>query len=122
MANWYNGIEPKVRKVVRLLRDNGWNTTCSCGHGMWIEFDFSTAHDLELLRLLLLDHGWGTFHIQADIFCTDSWPTRRARVCLGRLDLPVQGGTVLIQELAVKVKQLKEEIFHLGQRHGRGKP
>ena len=28
----YPGIDEKVRGLVHLLRNNGWNTTASCGH------------------------------------------------------------------------------------------
>lgn len=37
MSDWYDVIEDPVRAIVRALRDNGINTTCSCGHEMWIE-------------------------------------------------------------------------------------
>jgi len=38
MTDWYDEhIEPEVREVVRALRNNGINTTGSCGHEMWIE-------------------------------------------------------------------------------------
>ena len=38
MKDWYeDNVEDGVRDVVRLLRDNGWNTTCSCHHDMEIE-------------------------------------------------------------------------------------
>ena len=34
---WYDSIEPGIRPFVRLLRDNGINTTCSCEHTMTID-------------------------------------------------------------------------------------
>ena len=30
--DWYSSIDSSIRELVRLLRDNGWNTTASCGH------------------------------------------------------------------------------------------
>lgn len=38
---WYLEIEEPVRKIVYNLRNNGINTTCSCGHEMYIEFQTS---------------------------------------------------------------------------------
>ena len=33
--NWYDeNIEEGIRYIVKLLRDNGFNTTCSCEHEM----------------------------------------------------------------------------------------
>jgi hypothetical protein len=36
--DWYElNIEEPIREIVRNLRNNGINTFCSCGHGMWIQ-------------------------------------------------------------------------------------
>lgn len=41
MDDWYERmIEPEVRELVRLLRNNGINTVCSCGHDMHVEADY----------------------------------------------------------------------------------
>lgn len=35
---WYKtAIEPRIRPIVKLLRDNGINTTCSCEHEMYVD-------------------------------------------------------------------------------------
>ncbi len=39
MKDWYSQIEEPVRELVKTLRDNGINTTCSCGHEMTIQAD-----------------------------------------------------------------------------------
>ena len=39
-TDWYDSLEPGVRPFVRLLRDNGINTTCSCEHTMTIEAEW----------------------------------------------------------------------------------
>ncbi len=37
---WYEeNIEENIRNIVFALRNIGINTTCSCGHEMWIECD-----------------------------------------------------------------------------------
>lgn len=52
MNDWYDNIEEPVRELVRHLRNNGINTTCSCGHDMYIQADvipdgsFKHLHDL----------------------------------------------------------------------------
>lgn len=36
--DWYeNSIEEPIREIVKELRNNGINSFCSCGHGMWIQ-------------------------------------------------------------------------------------
>ena len=37
--SWYFEIEEPIRELVRVLRNNGINTTCSCGHEMYVEAD-----------------------------------------------------------------------------------
>lgn len=105
--SFYANIEAPIRSLVRLLRDNGWNTTCSCGHGMWVELDlYMYMDDLEALRCLLLDHGYHDFTIKADLRCVDQWPVRCASVYLGNY-IPVDGTSY--QELSAKIADLKEK-------------
>lgn len=40
-TEFYANTEAPIRKLVKQLRDNGVNTTCSCGHKMYIEADIS---------------------------------------------------------------------------------
>lgn len=44
-----DNIEEPVRDVVKHLRDNGFNTECSCGHEMYVQLGHSL--DGELMRL-----------------------------------------------------------------------
>lgn len=37
--DWYETIEEPIRELVRRLRDSGINTTCSCGHKMYVQAD-----------------------------------------------------------------------------------
>ncbi len=50
---WYRLIEPGIRRYVRVLRDNGFNTTTSCGHRMEVTLDVSPHEDLARLDGLL---------------------------------------------------------------------
>ena len=46
--NWYDErIEKPVREIVKKLRNNGINTTCSCGHDMTIQCEY---YDVEEFR------------------------------------------------------------------------
>jgi hypothetical protein len=41
MGDWYEeNIEEGVRDVVRALRDNGFNTECSCHHEMSVQMQY----------------------------------------------------------------------------------
>ena len=52
--DWYERvIEEPVRDVVRLLRNNGWNTECSCGHQMYVQCEYVPDGDLMALQRLL---------------------------------------------------------------------
>ena len=46
MNSWYLQIEEPIRGIVKALRDNGINTTCSCGHEMWVEADLCPDGEL----------------------------------------------------------------------------
>jgi len=48
MSDWYDCIEPGVRDIVRHLRNEGFNTICSCEHEMLVQI----ACDAEDLRRL----------------------------------------------------------------------
>jgi len=54
MADWYDNIEPWVREAVRYLRNEGFNTTCSCEHEMLIQIDCN-AEDLPRLWTVLCE-------------------------------------------------------------------
>lgn len=85
--NLYDNIEEPIRDTVRLLRDNGFNTTGSCGHEMWIELDLgNTLSEAENIATLLLENDMDDFRIDACIHsnCGGLF-IRRARVQFGVL-------------------------------------
>ncbi len=51
-ALWYRRIESGIRRHVRLLRNNGFNTTSSCEHRMEVTLNLYAAHLDELDALL----------------------------------------------------------------------
>lgn len=63
-TEFYKNIEPGVRDLVRLLRDNGINTTSSCEHERYIQFDVWQDGDPELVRSLLYHAGYRGFKIE----------------------------------------------------------
>jgi hypothetical protein len=64
---WYDTtIEEPIRDVVRLLRDNGFNTECSCGHEMYIQCNYTLEGEMQRLHNLLFSHFGTTLGRQAD--------------------------------------------------------
>jgi hypothetical protein len=58
MNDWYLNIEQGIRKIVHDLRNNGINTTCSCEHEMYIEFDtHDPTEDLKNICTVLISLG-----------------------------------------------------------------
>lgn len=84
MNDFYKAIEEPIREVVRMLRDNGFNTTCSCGHKMYIELDLGNHCDeVERLANFLVDNGFKGFKIECTLQVpNDGFWDRRATVWL----------------------------------------
>jgi len=59
---WYERIEKQVKEIVYILRNNGFNTTCSCAHDMYIEIDVRWDQLEELYNCLA--ENWGDFYIE----------------------------------------------------------
>ena len=55
-TEFYSDIEEPVREIVRVLRDNGINTTCSCGHEMYIEADIIPDGQLYKIHKTLFNY------------------------------------------------------------------
>ncbi len=69
---WYERmIEKPIRPQVKILRDNGFNTTCSCGHDMYVEMDITDVHEIDRLYNLLIENGYEKIVIE---FFWESWP------------------------------------------------
>jgi hypothetical protein len=56
MCDWYEQIDEPVRDLVRLLRDNGFNTTRSCGHlpQPYVQMDWVSDRQVTDLYNLLI--------------------------------------------------------------------
>ena len=66
--DWYEEwIEPGVREIVRLLRNNGFNTTCSCGHEMYAQMSWLEEGELKRLHDLLFNNGYRNYSITLDL-------------------------------------------------------
>lgn len=68
MTEWYGQIEEPVRALVKVLRNNGFNTVSSCGHSNpypSIQMEWYGSDD-EARRLynLLHDTGYSRFEIR----------------------------------------------------------
>jgi len=73
MSDWYEIIEEPIREFVRLLRNNGYNTTCSCGHDGVVECDFIPDGAMMDLDNLLYNTGHRNY--------TLTWEIRRVEGC-----------------------------------------
>jgi|WetSurMetagenome_2_1015567.scaffolds.fasta_scaffold1260366_1 hypothetical protein len=51
--NWYECIEKPIRNLVFRLRNNGFNTECSCGHEMYVQCQYiPEGYFMELTRII----------------------------------------------------------------------
>ncbi len=65
MSDWYDKIEEPVKALVKLLRNNGFNTNCSCGHKMSIEMEwYGFEEEMRRLRNLLCENGYNDFELR----------------------------------------------------------
>ncbi len=62
-TGWYRAIEAGIRRHVRLLRDNGFNTYSSCQSRMEVALDISTTGELARLDDLLSRSGFTDYTI-----------------------------------------------------------
>ena len=68
MNKFYKDIEEPIRDAVKLLRDNGFNTTCSCGHEMTIELELGNHMDeVERIATFLTEEGYKGFKIECTL-------------------------------------------------------
>jgi len=63
---WYEErIEPGIREVVRLLRDNGVNTESSCEHQMDVQFQIVDAEGIKRVDYILYNAGYRDYLIES---------------------------------------------------------
>ena len=65
--SWYRNIEEPVCNLVKLLRDNGFNTFCSCGHlpQPYIQMEWYEDEEVTRLYNLLVENNYRNFRITA---------------------------------------------------------
>lgn len=64
MDDWYNRIEPRIREIVRLLRDNGINTECSCEHEKYVQCQYINDGFIREVDNLLFHAGFRNYSIE----------------------------------------------------------
>ena len=84
LNDFWRGIEEPIRDTVKLLRDNGFNTVCSCGHTMTIDITLGNHFDeIERLANLLCENNYSSFKIECTLQVpSDGFWVRRATVYL----------------------------------------
>jgi len=69
--NWYEeNIEEPIRDLVKLLRDNGFNTECSCGHETYVQCQCIPDGVLQRLHNLLFEN-YKNYKIEITLKCID---------------------------------------------------
>lgn len=64
MVNWYEAvIEEGIREEVKLLRDNGFNTECSCEHKRYVQCSYIPNGTIWELDKLLFNNGYRDYTI-----------------------------------------------------------
>jgi len=63
MEEWYSCIEEPLKELVYLLRNNGFNTECSCGHELYIQCQFILEGEIKRLHDLLFHNGYLNYEI-----------------------------------------------------------
>ena len=60
-------VEEPLKDLVQLLRDNGFNTTCSCGHlpSPYIQMEWYSDDEITKLCNLLIENSYKNFIIKA---------------------------------------------------------
>ena len=56
MTKFYDNLEEPIRELVKVLRNNGINTTCSCGHKMSIEADIIPDGQLFIIHKTIFNY------------------------------------------------------------------
>lgn len=81
MSDWYEEyIEPGVRGAVRLLRNSGINTVCSCHHNRTIEAECYDSDEARRVYDLLIENGFQGFLVRVEWWHEQGAPTRRRLV------------------------------------------
>lgn len=66
--DWYKEhIEEPVRSLVKLLRNSGFNTECSCGHEMYVQCQYILDGEIMRLHNLLFNNGYRDYEIDLNI-------------------------------------------------------
>ena len=66
--SWYEeNIEEEVRDLVLLLRNNGFNTECSCGHDMYIQCQYFTDGEIQRLDNFLFNNGYTDYTVTVKV-------------------------------------------------------
>ena len=76
--DWYEDtIEEPIRELVKLLRNEGFNTECSCGHEMYVQCQYIMDEEIMRLHKLLFNNGYRNYGISILIKVIDgiSYPT-----------------------------------------------
>ncbi len=71
LPKWYDCIEEPFKELTYLLRNNGFNTICSCGHypNPYIQMEWYDGRDDSKLWCLLSQNGYKNWAIKIHWDC-----------------------------------------------------
>jgi len=87
-TDFYAAIDPEVRDLVHYLRSHGINTTCSCEHEAYIQFDVTQdTQEVTLIHRLLANAGYCDYRIETQLTSPrDGFPMHRGEVLFNATD------------------------------------
>jgi len=81
--DWYDKcIEEPLKPLVKLLRNNGFNTVCSCGHNPspYVQMEWYDDAEVTTLYNLLMEKGYTKFTIIGQWDTSTGCPRRHLEV------------------------------------------
>ena len=70
--DWYEeNIEVGISETVRLLRDNGFNTECSCEHKMYVQCQYVADGEIQRLHNTLFNNGYRNYTVSIELRVVD---------------------------------------------------
>ncbi len=113
MSDWYETLEPGIRDVVRLLRNNGYNTYYSCEHAMVVEIDMGSCYNSQVLRELselLQQNGYPTHQLQLTYTFRPGMEYGSVNL---RVALPMKSGYFCGEDTIAKPTEAEAELLRL---------
>jgi len=117
-ADWYGRcIDEPLRDIVRLLRDNGVNTECSCAHEnpMWIQCHYIPgSEDVYNIHQLLWSY-FSEHHLPVTFTIKVTHEVKDGYTTLGSLEIRIPRKSVSedLEFFVQRRKYYMDQVYHL---------